>query len=199
MLAASEVRRTSLSGGSIRVRGSLRPNDDLCYCGCVSTDPDPFEEPPQWQPRRSLPLERGWVRSKLIRELAEGLKTQEQLAEEYGVSRVAVSQFKRRHLTAIEQQQRDFENEFAHLWIAQKELRLAELQQDIEDLTEQFTLDGDAFHEDKKAALQAVQIRHNALMQAAKELGQIPSAAGVTVETKRVTFKIPGVDLEQLR
>lgn len=139
------------------------------------------------------------MRTKLIRELAEGLKTQEQLAEEYGTTRVSVSKFKQRHLTAIEEQKRDFENEFADLWIAQKRLRLAELQADIEELTEQFELSGDAFHEDKKAALQAVQIRHNALLQAAKELGQLPSAAGVTVESKRVTFKIPGVDLEQLR
>jgi transcriptional regulator len=163
----------------------------------VSTDP--FEEPPQWEPRRSLPLERGWVRQRLIRELAEGLKTQEQLAEEYGTTRVSISKFKQRHMTAIEQQKTDFEDEFRSLWIAQKALRLAELQADIEELDEQFELDGAAFHEDKKAALDAKKVKHNALLQAAKELGQIPSAAGVTVETKRVTFTIPGVDLEQLR
>ncbi len=165
----------------------------------MSTESDPFEAPPQWEPRRSLPLERGWIRPKLIRELAEGTKTQEQLAEEYGTTRVSIANFKKRHLTAIEEQKRDFENEFAALWIANKAARLAVLQDDVEQLTEQFALDGDAFHEDKKAALQAVQIRHAAMHQAAKELGQIPSAAGVQVETKRVTFVIPGVDLDQLR
>ncbi len=165
----------------------------------MSTESDPFDEPPQWQPRRSLPLERGWIRPKLIRELAEGLKSQAQLAEEYGVSAVAISQFKGRHLTAIEAQKKAFEDEFATLWIANKAARLAVLQDDVELLTEQFELDGTAFHEDKKAALQAVQIRHNALLQASKELGQLPSSAGVQVQTKRVSFVIPGVDLEQLR
>ena len=165
----------------------------------MSAESDPFAEPPQWEPRRSLPLERGWVRQKLIRELAEGVKTQEQLAEEYGTSRVSITAFKKRHLTAIEEQQRDFEDEFKALWISKKMLRLAELQDDIERLTEQFELDGNAFHEDKKAALDAVKVKHNALMQAAKELGQIPSSAGVQVEMAKVTFEIPGVDLEQLR
>lgn len=135
----------------------------------------------------------------MIRELAEGQKTQEQLAEEYGVSRVAVYQFKKRHLTAIQDQAKDFENEFASLWIAQKHLRLAELQADIEELTEEFKLDGDAFHEDKKAALDAVKVKHNALLQAAKELGQIPSSAGVQVQSEKVTFEITGVDLDTLR
>lgn len=146
-----------------------------------------------------MPLERGWIRPRLIRELAEGQKTNVQLAEEYGVSAVAISQFKGRHATAIEEQKRAFEDEFATLWIANKAIRLSILQDDVEELTEQFPLDGDAFHEDKKAALQAVQIRHNALLQASKELGQLPSAAGVSVQTKRVSFVIPGVDLEQLR
>lgn len=165
----------------------------------MSAEDDPFADPPQWEPRRSLPLERGWIRPKLIRELAEGTKTQEQLAQEYGTSRVSIANFKKRHLTAIEQQKADFENEFAALWIANKAARLAVLQDDVEALTEQFDLDGNAFHEDKKAALDAVKTRHAALLQAAKELGQLPSAAGVQVETKRVTFMIPGVDLEQLR
>lgn len=175
----------------------MRGDAAAWYTRIVSTDP--FEEPPQWEPRRSLPLERGWVRQKLIRELAEGIKTQEQLAEEYGTTRVSISKFKQRHLTAIEDQKKDFEDEFKSLWIANKALRLAELEADIEELTEQFQLDGNAFHEDKKAALDAVKIKHNALLQAAKELGQIPSSAGVHVETAKVTFEIPGVDLEQLR
>lgn len=187
----------ALPGGSICIQGELPPNICVCYARQVSAEP--FDEPPQWEQRRSLPLERGWVKQKLIRELAEGLKTQEQLAEEYGTTRVSVSTFKKRHLTAIQEQASDFENEFKSLWIARKAARLAELQDDIEELTDKFQLDGDAFHEDKKAALDAVKIKHNALLQAAKELGQIPSSAGVQIETKRVTFRIPGVDLEQLR
>ena len=149
----------------------------------VSTEP--FERSPE-AARRSLPLERGWVRYKLIRQLAEGLKSNIQLAEEHGCTATAISQFKGRHLTDIEEQARDFENEFAALWIANKAARLALLQDDIEQTAESYEPD-------------MLKIRHAALHQAAKELGQVPSAAGVQVQTQTATFKINGVDLEQLR
>lgn len=131
-------------------------------------------------------MERGPYKAKLIRELAEGIKPNVQLATEYGVTAGSISSFKSRHATAIAEQRAEFENEFADLWIAQKRLRLAMLQDDIEE-----SFDSDEF--------EAVKIRHAALFQAAKELGQIPSTSGVQVQMPTVTFKIEGVDLEQLR
>lgn len=148
----------------------------------------PFERSPEGS-RRAYPLERAHVRWKLIRELAGSGKTQTQLAEEYGVSTTAISQFKARHLTAIEEQARDQENAFSSLWVAEKGARLAELQDDIEQLADLAT-DGED--------LDAFKIKHAALMQVAKELGQIPSSAGVKVDLPPVTFKIEGVDLTRL-
>lgn len=139
-----------------------------------------------WTPPRSLPLERGPYRAKLIRELAEGIKPNVQLATEYGVTAASISSFKGRHATEIAEQQADFENEFADLWIAQKRLRLAVLQDDIEETADSYEPE-------------VIKIRHAALLQAAKELGQLPSSAGVTVNTPTATFSINGVDLDQLR
>ncbi len=147
---------------------------------------------PSEPPRHPRPLERGWIRFKLIRELAVGEKTREQLADEYNTSVTSISNFKLRHRIAIEEKERDLEAEFAGLWIVDKALRLAELQADVEEID--WT---DA--EDPKIGVDLLKVKHAALFQAAKELGQIPSTAGVRVETQQATFKINGVDLDQLR
>lgn len=136
--------------------------------------------------RRAYPLERGWVRHKLIRELAAGNKTQRLLAEEYGVSEVSVSKFKSRHQTAIDEARVELEDEMSSLWIANKAMRLAELQDDVDNIG--VTVD---------AELMAV--KHKALLQASQELGQLPGRANVVVNTAPVTYKIEGVDLESLR
>ena len=36
--------------------------------------------------KRIYPLERGWVKHQLIRELAQGIKSQAKLADDYGVA-----------------------------------------------------------------------------------------------------------------
>lgn len=148
-------------------------------------DAQPYDASPE-QGRLARPLERAYNRWRLIRDLASQESTQAQLAEKYGVSEVSISAFKRRHATEIEDIARDLENEFAALWIASKGIRLAVLQEDIEETSDSFEPD-------------MMKVRHAALHQAAKELGQVPSAAGVQVQTQSATFSINGVDLEQLR
>lgn len=136
--------------------------------------------------RQKYPLERGWVKLKLIRELATGTKTQVVLADEYGVAEHSITRFKRRHLTEIQEVQADIENKFASLWIAQKEYRLAELQHDVDEIGD--TRDPEMMRN-----------KHTALKQAAEELGQLPSRFNMQVNTAPITYKIEGVDLEQLR
>lgn len=136
--------------------------------------------------RRSYPLERAWVRNKLIRELAEEKVTQVELAERYGVTPVSIGNFKKRHWTEITDVRDDLDNQFAGLWIAKKEARLAEYQDDVDRIGE--TLN----HE----LLKAKQI---ALRSAAEEMGQLPSRFSMQVNTAPVTYKINGVDLEKLR
>ncbi len=150
--------------------------------------PDEAED----RPRRVMPLERGWVRHKLQRELALGEKDHPTLAREYGVKPTAIMEFKKRHQTAIDEMIRDMEAEFKGLWIAEKAVRLAVLQQDVEELDEEEW-------DDAKSRLDAVKTKHNALMQAARELGQIPSTAGVKVDTPSATFHIVGVDPKALQ
>jgi len=139
-----------------------------------------------------MPLERGWVRHKLQRELALGEKDHGQLAREYGVKSTAIMEFKKRHQSAIDEMIRDLDNEFTSLWIADKATRLAVLQLDVEELDEEEW-------DDAKSRLDAVKVKHGALMQAARELGQIPSTAGVKVETPAATFHIVGVDPKALQ
>ncbi len=137
-------------------------------------------------PRHSFPLERGWVKHKLIRELAEGKKTHAVLAVEYGTSITSIGNFKRRHTTLVDQAKQDLADKFADLWIADKRNRLAELQADI-----------DSMGDDPDPDL--LKIKHAAMKQAAEELGQLPSRMGVSVQAATVTFQIDGIDLETLR
>ena len=150
----------------------------------------PFEQS-AGAPSRAYPLERGWVKWRLIRDLATGTKTQTELADEFGVTASAISTFKSRHKTSIAEQAADLENEFAALWIAQKGARLAELQSDVEDLSE-------AADSNNEGYTDLLKVKHAALNQAAKELGQIPSTAGVSVQTQQAVFRIEGVDLGTL-
>lgn len=136
--------------------------------------------------KRRYQLERAWVRHKLIRDLATNDATQVELADRYGVVPQSISQFKQRHQTAIDEMRADLENQFAALWIAEKASRLAEYQQDVEDIG------STSNHELLRA-------KHNALRSAAEELGQLPSRYNVQVNNAPVTYKIDGVDLEQLR
>lgn len=136
--------------------------------------------------RRAYPLERGWVRHKLIRELAAGDKTQAVLAEEYGVTEVSIGKFKKRHLTAIAEATAQLEDEMSDLWIANKGMRLAELQEDVDNI-------GDNMDPE------LLTVKHRALKQAAEELGQLPGRANVVVNTAPITYKIDGVDMENLR
>lgn len=137
-------------------------------------------------PRVSFPLERGWAKFKLIRELAEGKKTHSVLAVEYGTSVVSIGQFKKRNATLIDQAKQDLADRFADLWIADKRARVAELQQDVEDL-------GEVLEPDQ------LKIKHAALKQVAEEMGQLPSRMGVSVQAATVSFQIEGVDLESLK
>ena len=73
------------------------------------------------QPKLELP----WTRRELVVDLALSGKTQEALAEKYGCTQGAISQFKAKHATDIQAVRDDSENEFAGIAIAQKATRLA--------------------------------------------------------------------------
>lgn len=157
---------------------------------------EPVESPSEVEPRAPrtrYPLERGHVRYKLIHELARAEKPRKQLAEEYGVGPSAITEFAHRHATRIAEVQRDIENKFAGLWIADKARRLEEYAAEIELIEDVRAGTVRNMRDVELSKLKAAIMRT-----VADELGQIPAKVSVNV-TQRVTYSIEGVDPESLR
>lgn len=136
-------------------------------------------------------LDRGWRRARLIRALAVGEKSQVQLADEFGVTQSSISSFLKRHAGEVATLQEKLNDEWAALWVADKYNRVAELQSDIEDVTEQAAKVGiKAFDTER-----LLRIKHTALRQIAEELGQLK----VSVELGgKVTYVIEGINPDVL-
>lgn len=137
----------------------------------------------------SRPL-RGRTALALVQELALGVASERELAEQFGVSGPAIHQFKRSHAEQIRATRLDIENEFTALWIASKAARLAELQDDIERINDAL----DTVAPEQRPRLYAAKLA--ALRQAAEELGQL-SPKAVSVGTT-VRYEIVGVDMDAL-
>jgi hypothetical protein len=131
-------------------------------------------------------LSRAFTKATLITELALAEKTQNQLAEEYGVSKAAISMFKTRNLTAIERKRENLADEYCDLWIASKRNRLAELQAAAEKLAE-------------RPDARSAEVLAKLLKDAAEELGDLPTRPGVQINQASVTYRIEGVELGDLR
>jgi hypothetical protein len=128
-------------------------------------------------------LEAGWAKTRLIRDLATGEKTQVQLAAEYGVVQSSISEFADRHRDEITGLRARVEDEWAALWAADKFNRVAEIQSDIEDIGRS---------DDEKL----LRVKHAALRQIAEELGQLKTQVEVG---GKVTYVIEGIDPSVLR
>lgn len=120
----------------------------------------------------------------LMRELAIRTKTHVELGEQFGMSRTGIGNFAKRHEFEIDEMRNDLENQFAGLWIAKKENRLADYQEDLDALRGTKT---EYHHEWIKAK---AQIRRNV----AEELGQLPPRQAVTIVP--VQHIIVGVDMD---
>lgn len=147
----------------------------------------------------------GRVGRALARELALTDTSQTALAEKYGVVQSSIAEFKQRRAEEIAAIAADADNEYAGMWIAQKQARLAELSRIFDTamaptpkITNKGALaraeDGTVINEiDGRAAMQA-------LKQAAEELGQLATrvniAGGLDVRTN---YTVEGVSPEDLR
>lgn len=130
-------------------------------------------------------LERGWTKHQLIHELAAGTSTITALAEKYRFTRGAIHNFRTRHAAEILAVQQNLADRFASIPLARKENRLAEYQQDIEDIN--------ALQQDAPGA-ELTRIKHNALKNMAEEMGHLPSKTNVQVNAVQVTYAVEGVD-----
>lgn len=94
------------------------------------TEPDPGPDAPRPRRKRNnarkFKLEgRPAVRLALIRDLAQGDLTQDQLAAKYSVNRYTITSFKKRHLQEIEDCIAKVDSEFRGIMIADKANRLS--------------------------------------------------------------------------
>ncbi len=122
-------------------------------------------------------LEHPVTKLRLIRELADGSKTQTELAMEFGCGQPAVSMFAARHAAAIADVRANMDDEFAGILYASKAARLAAYDEDVED--------PDA----------SLQDRHRALKSIAEELGHLANRVTMGGEVAaKVTFEVSGLD-----
>jgi predicted transcriptional regulator len=126
---------------------------------------------------------------KLIDDLALGLRTQNDLAEEYGVSQAAISKFVRRHRQAIarvRQTIREGRTEaLAGLWISEQRARIQWFQDEVERLRDDMTP-------------QAVAVKVKMMQTVAEELGQWPGKLGEGLNVIPVRHVLEGVVVSEL-
>jgi hypothetical protein len=130
-------------------------------------------------------LERGWVKHRLIRDLAIGEKTGQALGDQYGVSRTSISNFKRKYGMEIEDVRNNLADEYAGTWVAQKMNRIAEYQQAAEKMA-------------AGTSPRNQEVLVSILKAVAEELGQLPARTQVQVNTQQVTYQVVGIDPSEL-
>lgn len=150
----------------------------------------------------------GLVRRQVVRDLALSGKTQDELAEKYGVSQQAVSQFKARNAEEIAAVAAAADDEFAGILIAQKQNRLAAYQELVEkalEPTPKVTPAGKLIklvdEDGSEKVVMEVDVRAAAtvLKQAAEEMGQLPTRLQVSGDMQTTTtYRIEGVDPSDL-
>lgn len=155
-------------------------------------------------------LEKPWTRRQLIVELATSGKTQEKLAEEYGVTQQAVSQFAAKHRQTIEQVRADQENEFAGIAIAEKATRLATYLDVLDTALKpvpKVNAKGEIMYglPDENGERHPIMeidagVAQKILRNVAEELGHLPNRVTLGGEVGVTTnYKINGVEPENLR
>lgn len=141
-------------------------------------------------------LERGHVRQRLIRELATGEHTQAELGRRHGVSRQAVSAFAAKHAERIADVASRLDDEFAGLWIASKTARIAELEAQVDRLTELLT-DPEVAARANVGVAEVERTIQSAIRNVSEELGQLPARVQVQ-HSGSLDVRLNGVDLDAL-
>lgn len=143
-------------------------------------------------------LERGWMRTRLIIELAKNEKSQDQLAKQFNSTQSGISQFKKRHAAEIEEARGRLMDEFVSLWAAIKSDRIAEYMQDIQDCNALIREEIEMSEPDSELISRHMRSKHRAIRSIAEELGQIPRAMDLKLDGKQLEYIIQGVDLDKV-
>lgn len=132
---------------------------------------------------------RGWVKHRLIRDLAEEKFSQYELADKYGVTQPSIAAFKRRFSEEIAEVAANAENEMAGLWIAKKRNRLAEYERQAEMIDEALETLG-------KTDSALLRLKQMALRNSAEEMGHLKQ--NVEVDHKVTHYTVEGIDPKDL-
>jgi hypothetical protein len=152
-------------------------------------------------PKRGA-LERAHIRAELIRLLATGEHSQTALAERYDVGQQSISAFAKRHAADIARVRTVLaahaDDEFAHLWAADKRARIATYQDQVDQIADLMADPESA----ARAGVQAAEMwrtAQTALKSVAEELGQLPNRSTIAHEGGvSVRYEVVGVALEDL-
>jgi len=132
---------------------------------------------------------RGRRKLELIQELAAQIRPNAELMEKYDVANTAFYRFIRENQTEIEEARaalvQDLNDEVAGLWVAKKANRIAEYQQDIEDINRQL---------DVGLEPSLLRQKHNALKAVAEELGSLPVRAAPVKDSGGLVITVTGID-----
>jgi predicted metalloprotease len=134
-----------------------------------------------------MKLEHRGTHARLVLELAQGDKTQRQLAAEYGVDQSSISVFLGRHHDEVKVRAERLADEWAGLWIADKRNRVIEAQADVEAINQALGNTTDATLLRAKLAI---------MRQVAEELGQLTEKIELG---GRLTYVVEGVDMSALQ
>lgn len=173
----ADVKRTVVAAGTVS-------DDELAMMGGEGSK----ELSPRRQDgRRPVKghLERGWVKHRLIRDMALGEKTGRQLSEQYGVSQTSISNFRKRWGLEIEEVRNNLADEYAGVWVAQKMARIQEYQQAAEKMA-------------SGSSPRNAEVLVSILKAVAEELGQLPARTQVSVSSQTTVYEIVGVDPEDI-
>lgn len=173
----ADVKRTVVAAGTVS-------DEELAMQGTDSGKELAVRQPARTPARKGV-LERGWVKHRLLRDFALGEKTGIQLAEEYGVSRNSITNFKKRYALEIEEIRNDLADEYAGLWVAEKKKRIAEYQEAAEKMASGKTP-------------RNAEVLVSILKAVAEELGQLPARTQVNVTNEVTTYEIVGVSVDDI-
>jgi hypothetical protein len=136
-------------------------------------------------PARKNHLERGWVKHRLLRDMALGEKTGRQLADQYGVSQTSISNFRKRHGLEIEEVRNNLADEYAGVWVADKLKRIQEYQQAAEKMA-------------NGTSPRNQEVLVSILKAVAEELGQLPARTQVSVSSETTVYQVVGVSVDDI-
>jgi hypothetical protein len=156
--------------------------------GFEPTDPDRPVPPPI----------RGVLRTELVRDLALGTETHDQLAEKYGRTVQAIHQFSSRNKDEIRRAKQalvaDPTDEYAHVGIAHKWYRISDAEQDLAAV-EEWLQDPNLTPSHRK---HYIALKSKLRREVAEEKGELPVRSHVELDLTNAAFPATGTKWVQV-